>query len=303
MKRIILIFQVLVIIYISITFANNESIKSNEISIAKEYIDYDNFNLMKIPDNYFYKLSSNSRYYLFDKNDILDIHQYDYGGLIIYYNTNILDLRYEYTDSFFTSTDTNVYIIKNGDQFYLFFDKMGGDNDYRCYQFYSLTNSEIKLLETGNGKINFVGYDYIIGCRDLGIIGYQRCEFKKVFKNGKIELDGEYKIINRDNLMQFPNWKFYELTNDLQYDIYIKDNNKYEKSVAKKGERVRALSTDAKTYILIETEKGSIGKVKVDKVDEENDYNFIVNGKLFMDYYFTDGTKWGSDVYAAMPDF
>lgn len=44
--------------------------------------------------------------------------------------------------------------------------------------------------------------------------------------------------------MQFPNWKFYELTNDLQYDIYIKDNNKYEKSVAKKGERVRALSTD-----------------------------------------------------------
>lgn len=284
-------------------FANSLIKKSNDtnLALASEYTKYNEFDLNKIPNRYFYKLNTNCKYYIYSKDDILSIYQNDKGGIVIGYNEKFLDLTYD-NGRHYTSTDTNVYIIKNGNQFYLFFDKLHF-NDNKSYELYQLTNKDIILILSESGFINFVGYDYIIGCRDLGIIGYQRCEFKKVFKNEKFELDGEYKIVNRDNLKQFPNWKFYELTNDLQYSVYIKDNNKYEKSIAKKVERVRALSTDAKTYILIETEKGSIGKVKVDKVDEENDYNFIVNGKLFMDYYFTDGTKWGSDVYAVMPDF
>lgn len=300
MKRIIIIFQVLATLYISITFANNISIKSNEILMAKEYTDDKTFSLMKIPNNYFYKLDVNSRYYVLDKNDILDIYQYDYGGIVIYYNTNVLDLRYEYTDTFCSSKDTNVYIIKNENHFYLFFDKMSGDNDYRCYQFYYLTNNGIKLIETGNGKVDFVGYDYIVGYTSLGIIGYQISEFKKVFKNNKLELDGEYRVVGSyDGYPTFPIWKLYKLVKDLEYDEYDSNNKKYNKKTLKIGTKIRALSTDAQTYILIETEKGDIGKIKIDKVDCDN-RDFYVNDKVFMNYYFLDGSKDSIEVFCPM---
>ena len=185
MKRMLLILQIVAIFCNGIVFANNESIKNNSISLAKEYIDDASFTLMKIPDNYFYKLNVNSRYYVLDKNDILDIYQYDSTGIVIHYNSNILDLRSEYTETFCSSKETSIYIIKSDKKFYLLFDRMGGDNDYRCYQFYYLTNNEIKLIETGNGRIDFVGHDYIIGYTSLGIIGYQLSEFKKVFQNNK----------------------------------------------------------------------------------------------------------------------
>lgn len=303
MKKKIVILILMIFLGINTIFATNsyKKVSENDLPFAHEYSQNKGFDLNKIPDCYFYKLDRNCKYCIYSKDDILSIYQNDKGGILINYNERILDLTYDNGGSY-TSIDTSVYIVKEDNNFYLFIDKLHF-NDNKSYELYQLTNKDMILILSKSGFINFVGYDYIIGCRDLGIIGYQRCEFKKVFKNGKIELDGEYKIINRDNLMQFPNWKFYELTNDLQYDIYIKDNNKYEKCVAKKGERVRALSTDAKTYILIETEKGNIGKVKVEKVDIENDYNFIVNGKLFMDYYFLDSSKRNSDVFAVLPDF
>ena len=198
---------------------------------------------------------------------------------------------------------TSIYIIRDSSDYYLFVDRMYY-NDTKYYRLYQLKNKKIELVEENYGKIEFVGYNYIIGYTDLGMIGYQRCEFKKEFRNGKFELDGEYKVTrNDDSHPKYSIWEYYTLVRDLEYDEYDDKTDSYIKKVLKKGTNIRSLATDAKTYITIETEDGRKGNVKVERVDDKFLRDFIVNGEKFMYYYFLDGSKYDFEVFSSVPAY
>lgn len=225
------------------------------------------------------------------------------GGVIVYYNENMVDLGIDEEigiDGVHTSVDSSIYVIRSNNEYYIFVDKMYF-YDGKSYRLYRLLKDKIELVEKESGRIDFVGYDYIIGYTDLGMIGYQRCEFKKVFRDGKLELDGEYKVV--ENHGQYPFWVYYTLVKDLKFEEYDRNLKTYKEKVLKAGTKIRTLSTDAKTYIEIETDNNKKGRIKVDKVEDKFGRDFIVNGHLFMDYYFLDGTKHSNEVFSPMPTY
>lgn len=277
---------------------NTELVDLKNISLEKEYSEHEYFDINKLPDNVFYRLSTDCKYIFNNKNNLI-VKNLESSKKIFYIviNGNVIPLGNE---DYNPRTDASAYIIKDRDKFYLLIDKMH-EYDSRFYSLYIIVNNKIEIVEECSGRIDFVGYDYIIGYTDLGMIGYQRCEFKKVFRNGKLELDGEYKVIGiEDSSPAYPIWKYYTLVKDLKYEEYNDKTKKYQEKVLKTGTKIRSLSTDAKTYITIEVEDGRKGNVKVDKVDDEFGRDFIVNGQLFMNYYFLDGTKYSIEVFSPM---
>lgn len=297
MKKKYIIFFLICLFLVGNKFNTNIANSENNISLSAEYNKYVDFDINKIPDRMFYKLNQNCSYKIYNEKDILKIIHNERAGLKIYYNNDIEDLGDVEGGSNHSSRDTNIYLISENGNYYILIDRLYND-DCRYYNFYLLLNSKINLIEENVGRIDFVGYDYIIGYTDLGMIGYQQCEFKKVFRNGKFELEGEYKVV--EDYGNYPFWVYYTLVKDLNYEDYSEKTKKYQEKVLKTGTKIRALSSDAKTYITIEVEDGRKGKVKVDKV-EEIDRDFIVNGHLFMDYYFLDGSKYDYEVYSPMP--
>ena len=86
---------------------------------------------------------------------------------------------------------------------------------------------------------------------------------------------------------------------DLEYEEHDAKTESYVKKILKKGTKIRSFATDGKTYIEIEMEDKRKGKVRVDEVEGAN-RDFIVNGQLFMDYYFLDGSKYPHEVFDTM---
>ena len=278
---------------------STELVDLKNIPLAEEYSEHKDFDVSKLPDEMFYKLNNNCKY-LLDVTKELNIMSSEWGGIKIYYDKCMVDLGFDEEvalDNSHTLVDSSIYLVQNNGEYYILIDKLYM-YDARGYNLYHLSNDKIELIENESGRIDFVGYDYIVGYTDLGMIGYQQCEFKKVFRNGKLELDGEYKVVENEG--NYPFWHYYTLVKDLKYEEYDDNTKKYKEKVLKVGTKIRALSTDAKTYITIEVEDGRKGNVKVDKV-EEIDRDFIVNGHLFMNYYFLDGTKYSNEVYSPMP--
>ena len=222
---------------------------------------------------------------------------------IINYNTESLNLSDMESGLNYAGKDSKAYLIKDKEVFYLFVDHMYY-NDMKYFHLYKIYNGKIETVLEDFGYIDFVGSNYIIGYTYLGMIGYQKCEFKKIFMNGKFELDGEYKVSGNSD--KYPSWKFYTLVNDLPYNEYDVNTKQITASKLKSGTKIRTISTDAKSYIKIETDKGLTGKVKIDRVDNELNSvyrDFVVNGQLFMKYYFLDGTKYIDDVYCSIPAY
>lgn len=298
MKILILTFTFVVFCLFNNTFAINNTKIVKDIPMALEYSEYEDFDINKLPDGKFYKISNDYKYVLNNKQELAVITEDKYISYIVF-NGIMYDLYNDVGDSG-PRSDASVYLVRQNNKFYLFVDKMHF-NDVRYYRLYSLSNGKIEIVEEEYGRIDFVGYDYIIGYTDMGMIGYQQCEFKKVFKNGKLELEGEYKVVEDETFHPF--WVYYTLVKDLEYEEYDDKKNNYKERVLKAGTKIRAISTDAKTYITIEVEDGKKGKVKVDKVDEEFGRDFIVNWQLFMDYYFLDGSKRDLEVYRFVPAY
>lgn len=301
MKKKYIIFFLICLFLVGNKFNTNIADSENNISLSAEYNKYVDFDINKIPDRMFYKLNQNCSYKIYNEKDILKIIHNETVGLKIYYDNDIEDLGDVEGGLNHSSWDTNVYLIRENGNYYILIDKLY-NNDCRYYHFYLLHDNKINLVEENIGRIDFVGYDYIIGYTDLGMIGYQQCEFKKIFRNGKFELDGEYKVV--EDYGNYPFWVYYTLVKDLKCEEYDNGTNRYKNKLLKVGTKIRSLSTDAKTYINIEVEDGRKGKVKVDKVEGMNESicrDFIVDGQLFMDYYFLDGTKNTSEVYSPMP--
>ena len=297
MKRIMII--TVMILYTSVIFGNNGFKENSDINLpfANEYSQYLEFDLNLIPDRYFYRLDCNYKYCIYDKNDVLSINQNEKGGILINYNKHMLDLTFD-NGSSYTSKDTSVYIIKDAKDFYLFFDKLHF-NDNKSYNLYQLTKNGIDLICSERGLIDFVGHDYIIGYKSLGIIGYQMFEFKKVFKDGKLLIDDEYKIA-KTNSVEFPIWKYYTLVKSLKCEEYSDSISKRHSITLNPGTKIRSVSTDANSYITIEIDDGRKALVKVDTVDIENDDIFFVNEKKFMDYYFLDGSAYPDKIFATV---
>lgn len=301
MKKNILFFFLICLFLVGNKFNTNIADSENNISLSAEYNKYVDFDINKIPDRMFYKLNQNCSYKIYNEKDILKIIHNETVGLKIYYDNDIEDLGDVEGGLNHSSWDTNVYLIRENGNYYILIDKLY-NNDCRYYHFYLLLDNKINLVEENIGRIDFVGYDYIIGYTDLGMIGYQQCEFKKIFRNGKFELDGEFKVV--EDYGNYPFWVYYTLVKDLKYEEYDNETNRYKNKLLKVGTKIRSLSTDAKTYINIEVEDGRKGKVKVDKVEGMNESicrDFIVNGQLFMDYYFLDSSKYDYEVYSPMP--
>lgn len=296
MKKVI-IFTIIIVIVLfnNVLLKENNNINAFDSSMQNKYSEYHNVDINKLPNDMFYKLNVGNMYIMTNSTTLIiknleDSEKFFY--IIINNHVNKLG-----DEDYNPRKDASVYIIKNSDKFYLLVDKMH-ENDARFCNLYSIVNDKIELVETCSGRIDFVGYDYIIGYTDLGIIGYQRSEFKKVFKNGKLELEGEYKVVGNE---YYPASLYYTLTKDLKYSEYDNNKKKYNEVVLKKGTKVRAVATDKKNYIVLETEEDKKGIVKIDKIDEEYDGNFIVNGETFMSYYFLDGTKQDYEVFSSMP--
>ncbi len=295
MKKLFLIIIIFLLIQKPI-YATNAKLPDflNNIPLAQEYKENESFNISRIPERMFYKLNTDCKYYILNNKDVLYIVDDKLGGLMLVYNTFPMDLGIDEeiaTDELHTTLSSSLYLIRSNNEYYIFVDKVFC-YDYKGYRLYHLSNDKIELIEDESGRIDFVGYDYIIGYTALGMIGYQQCEFKMVLKNGKLELDGEYKVVENDG--NYPFWHYYTLVKDLKYEEYDDKAKKYKEKVLKTGTKIRALSTDAKTYITIEVEDGRNGKVKVDKVRNRD---FIVNGQVFMNYYFIDGTQSHHTVY------
>ena len=185
-------------IFLNVLLNASNNPKIMNLPLAKEYDSANSFSINQLPDGVLYKLNINCKYYIGEKDDTLQIIKNEQDILLIRYNNELLDLGDVESGFNYASNDTNAYLIKDDNDYYLLIDKMYF-SDCKYYHLYSLSNGKIELVEEESGRIDFVGYDYIIGYTDLGMIGYQRCEFKKVFKNGKFELDGEYKVVGRDN--------------------------------------------------------------------------------------------------------
>ena len=285
-------------IILNVLFKDDSIFKVINLAFGDAICNNDVFDTSKLPDGMFYRLDADYKYMLNDRKYLM-VKKYENSEKIFYVhmNNHVITLGDE---DYNPRTDASAYIMKNKGDIYLLIDKMH-ENDVRFYNLYHVVDDNIVLIETGYGRIDFVGYDYIIGYTDLGMIGYQRCEFKKVFRNGKFELDGEYKVVGRDN--EYPFWYYYTLVKDLEYEEYNDRTKKYRKKVLKAGSKIRALSTDAKSYINIEVEDGRKGKVKVDKVEDGFGRDFFVNGQLFMNYYFLDGTKYDYEVFNALPAY
>ena len=300
MKKIVLIMLIFVISK-TVYATNIEIIDYKSLPLAKEYNEYTDFDINKIPEGMFYKLAFDCKYILNVSNQLY-IKGSEWGGVIVYYNKNMIDLGFGEENGFDfdnprTSVDSSIYLIRSNNEYYIFVDKMYF-YDSKGYNLYHLLEDKIEIVEDKSGRIDFVGYDYIIGYTDLGMIGYQQCEFKKVFRDGKFELDGEYKVVEDADGCQF--WVYYTLVKDLKFEEYDDKSKIYVKKVLKAGIKIRTLSTDAKSYIRIETVGGRKGKVKVDKVDGRD---FIVNGKKFMNFYFLDGSKYDYEVFRALPAY
>ena len=300
MKKIVLIMLIFVISK-TVYATNIEIIDYKSLPLAKEYNEYTDFDINKIPEGMFYKLAFDCKYILNVSNQLY-IKGSEWGGVIVYYNKNMIDLGFGEENGFDfdnprTSVDSSIYLIRSNNEYYIFVDKMYF-YDSKGYNLYHLLEDKIEIVEDKSGRIDFVGYDYIIGYTDLGMIGYQQCEFKKVFRDGKFELDGEYKVVEDADGCQF--WVYYTLVKDLKFEEYDDKSKIYIKKVLKAGTKIRTLSTDAKSYIRIETVGGRKGKVKVDKVDGRD---FIVNGKKFMNFYFLDGSKYDYEVFRALPAY
>lgn len=305
MKKIMImaIFITFIVIGKVVANTNNSQDEFKDVQLAEEYNKYKDFDLKAIPERIFYKLNINCKYYLQNQNDTLQVIHNKEDGMLVYYNKEKLDLSDMESGFNYAGKDTNAYIIRNNGIFYLFIDHMHY-NDAKYFHLYKLFDKKIETVLEDFGRIDFVGYDYIIGYTSLGIIGYQMCEFKKVFRNGKFELDGEYKISDKDG--EYPSWKFYTLVKDLEYDEYNEKAKTYNTRVLKSGTRIRALATDGETYVNIETDKGSTGKLKIDRVDKEANSiyrDFIVKGELFMKSYFLDGSKYIDDVFCSIPSY
>ena len=301
MKKLFLII-IFVLLPKPIYATSNVSIDFKSIPLAEEYNKYEDFNVDKLPEEMFYKLNYDCKYIL-NKSKQLYLKGSEWGGVIIYYENDMIDLGFGEENGFdfddpHTTSSSSLYLIRNKNEYYLLVDKLFF-SDWKGYRLYHLTNDKIDLVEDESGRIDFVGYDYIIGYTDLGMIGYQQCEFKKVFRNGKFELEGEYKVV--EDYGNYPFWVYYTLVKDLNYEEYSEKTKKYQEKVLKTGTKIRALSSDAKTYITIEVEDGRKGIVKVDEVKDVFGRDFIVNGHLFMDYYFLDGSKYDYEVYSPMP--
>ena len=252
------------------------------------------FDLQKIPDNLFYKLSVDIEY-LIDNQNVLKVFKVDENGLQIKYNNQLLDLSD--IDSTYASSDTNVYFVKFDKVKYIFIDRLHF-NDWKSYRIYRLSDDKIELSYSDSGKVEFVGAVKIKGYEYFGLIGYQRTEFtKKINKSGKLVLDEEYIVVG-DEL--FPITMFYELVRDLEYDKYDFNLNVTKKTILKSGTKIRSLSTDGETYLTIQTYNGDIGKVYFSNVDDGVCY---VNGHEFMSYYFLNGQKPNNEVYRVMPAY
>lgn len=302
MKKLFLII-IFILLPKPIYATNNTSIDFKSIPLAEEYGKHVDFDINKIPERMFYKLNTGCKYYIRNNKDVLYVVDDKLGGLMLVYNTVSVDLGIDEDisiDEFHTTISSSLYLTRSSNEYYILVDKMFC-YDYKGYRLYHLANDKIELVEDESGRIDFVGYDYIIGYTDLGMIGYQRCEFKKVFRNGKLELDGEYKVINEvDSSPTYPIWHYYALVKDLKYEEYNDRTKKYKEKVLKAGTKIRSLSTDAKTYINIEVEDGRKGKVKVDKVEKGD---FFVNGQKFMYYYFSDESKSVNLIFNPVPDY
>lgn len=298
MKKVKAIFILVWFVFLNTFFVIDNNIANkvnniNNVPLAVEYSENADFDINKLPERMFYKLNYDCKYIL-NADDVLTIKLNENRISYITYNDFILNL-FDDVGDWGAKLEASAYLIRDNGIHYLLIDKMAS-NDVKYYQIYGLINNKIESVEEECGRIDFVGYDYIIGYTDLGMIGYQRCEFKKVFKNGKLELDGEYKVTKVKGETSYPFWQYYTLTKDLKYVEFDNSTQRYSEKILKAGTKIRSTSTDAKSYIEIETEDKRRGKIKVDKV-EEIDRVFFVNGQLFMNYYFLDGSKYGYEVF------